>query len=148
MGLFKNMTVKLTHRILAGGLHDLTKADADALPLVTLVGAQSLLQDGNNLRENLLPQFSHQISQRSSSDLKPQPNTASVKSSFGTTAREYMCLQKSEGPYRSLVGAGRSQKAQQQSEEGWEDLSKSPGSVGDHDLPHVEGSLSDHQLSV
>lgn len=79
MGLFKNMTVKLTHRILAGGLHDLTEADADALPLVTLVGAQSLLQDGNNLRENLLPQFSHQISQRSSSDLKPQPNTASVK---------------------------------------------------------------------
>ncbi|KAF3850534.1 hypothetical protein F7725_012306 [Dissostichus mawsoni] len=38
--------------------------DADALPLVALLGAQALLQDGNYLREDLLSQFPHQIAQR------------------------------------------------------------------------------------
>ena len=50
--------------------------------------------------------------------------------------------------YRSLVGAGGGQETQQEREEGWEDLSKSSGGVGHHDLPHVEGSLSNHKLGV
>lgn len=61
----------MTHCVFAGGLHDLTEADADALPLVTLVRAQPLLQDGNDLREDLLSQFPHQIPQCPSSNLKP-----------------------------------------------------------------------------
>lgn len=74
--LFSSTTVvatclRWTHRIFTGGLHDLAEANADSLPLVALVRAQPLLQDGNNLRENLLSQLPHQISQGPSSDLKP-----------------------------------------------------------------------------
>lgn len=50
--------------------------------------------------------------------------------------------------YRSLVRTGGGQEAQQQSEERWKDLTKSSGGVGHHDLPHVQGGLSDHQLGV
>ena len=64
-----------TDRIFAGGLHDLTEADADALPLVALVGAQPLLQDGNDLWEDLLSQLPHQIAQCPSSDLKTHQHT-------------------------------------------------------------------------
>lgn len=75
------------HCVFAGGLHDLAEADADSLPLVALVGAQSVLQDGNNLRENLLAQLPHQISQCPSSDLKPRRHTASVRSIFIATGK-------------------------------------------------------------
>lgn len=64
-------SVFVTHCVFAGGLHNLTEPDADSLPLVALVRAQSLLQDGDNLRENLLSQLPHQIPQCTSSDLKP-----------------------------------------------------------------------------
>lgn len=83
-------SVGVTHCVFAGGLHDLAEADADSLPLVALVRAQSLLQDGNNLRENLLSQLPHQITQRPSSDLKTstqrqhegsQKNRATLQSS-------------------------------------------------------------------
>ncbi|KAF3850544.1 hypothetical protein F7725_012316 [Dissostichus mawsoni] len=77
-----------------------------ALPLVALLGAQALLQDGNYLREDLLSQFPHQIAQRGG------------------------------------------EEAQQQREEGGQDLSEGAGGVGHHDLPHMEGGLADHQLGV
>lgn len=63
---------KTTYCIFAGGLHDLAETDADSLPLVTLVRAQSILQDGNNFWENLFSQFSHQISKSTSRNLKKQ----------------------------------------------------------------------------
>lgn len=68
----------MTHRIFAGGLHDLTQADADALSLITLVRAQPLLQDGNNFRENFLSELPHQVAQCSSCNLKQHDHKASV----------------------------------------------------------------------
>ncbi|KAF3850532.1 hypothetical protein F7725_012304 [Dissostichus mawsoni] len=50
--------------------------------------------------------------------------------------------------YRSLVGPGGGEEAQQQREEGGQDLSEGAGGVGHHDLPHMEGGLADHQLGV
>lgn len=64
------LRAKTTYCIFAGGLHDLAEPDADSLPLVTLVRAQSILQDGNNFWENLFSQFSHQISKSTSRNLK------------------------------------------------------------------------------
>lgn len=61
-----------TYRILAGGLHDLAEPDADALPLGALVWAQPVLQDGNDLWENFLPQLPHEVPECPSGDLKPQ----------------------------------------------------------------------------
>lgn len=58
--------------IFAGGLHDLAEPNADSLPLITLVRAQSVLQDGNNLWENLFSQFPNQISKSTSRNLKNQ----------------------------------------------------------------------------
>lgn len=75
----------MTHCVFAGGLHDLAETDADSLPLVALVRAQSLLQDGNNLREDLLSQLPHQITQRPSSDLKARRHTAGVFTVAGKT---------------------------------------------------------------
>ena len=77
--------VCMTHCVFAGGLHDLTETDADSLPLVALVRAQSLLQDGNNLREDLLSQLPHQITQRPSCDLKPNRDTAGDFTAAGKT---------------------------------------------------------------
>lgn len=71
----------VTHSVFTGGLHDFTEADADSLPLIALVRAQALLQDGNDLRENLLSKFPHQIPQRPSSDLKPCRQMTLTKSS-------------------------------------------------------------------
>ena len=72
-----------TNRIFAGRLHDLTEANADTLPLVALVRAQSLLQDGNNLWENLLSQLPHQIAQCPSSNLKTHKHLGSAKKGAG-----------------------------------------------------------------
>lgn len=71
----------VTHSVFTGGLHDFTEADADTLPLIALVRAQALLQDGNDLRENLLSKFPHQITQRPSSDLKSCRQMTLTKSS-------------------------------------------------------------------
>ena len=59
-----------TDRIPASRLHDLTEADADPLSLITLVGAEPLLQNGNYLWENLFSQFPHQVTQCPCSNLK------------------------------------------------------------------------------
>lgn len=77
--------------------------------------------------------------------------TGKNKHCWQSPTREHknrVSLQSSKQYYRSLVRAGGSQEAQQKSEEGGEDLSQSSGGVGHHNLPHVEGSLSNHQLSV
>lgn len=50
--------------------------------------------------------------------------------------------------YRSLVRAGRSQEAQQEAEEGREDLPQCSGGVGYDNLPHMKGRLADNQLGV
>lgn len=73
----------MTHRIFAGGLHDLTEADADTLSLIALIGAQPLLQDGNDLRKNLLSQLPHQITQRPSSDLNQDDKNVSKNALCG-----------------------------------------------------------------
>lgn len=73
MNKIKLMSIILsaaTHCIFAGGLHDLAEADTHALPLVTLFWAQTFLQDGNDLRQDLLTQFPHQVTQSTSSDLE------------------------------------------------------------------------------
>lgn len=50
--------------------------------------------------------------------------------------------------YRSLVGAGRGQKAQQQGEKCRQDFSKCTRSVGHHNLPNMQGGLSYYKLCV
>lgn len=146
---------KTTYCIFAGGLHDLAEPDADSLPLVTLVRTQSILQDGNDFWENLFSQFSHQISKCTSRNLKKQSkhwqkyfysNRALLKND--TNNLYSVCFYALKERYRSLIRTGGSQKAQQQSEERWQDLTKSSGGVGNYNLPHVEGSLSNYQLSV
>lgn len=47
------VNVCVTYCIFAGGFHDLTQANANTLPLITLVWTQPLLQNGDNLRQNL-----------------------------------------------------------------------------------------------
>lgn len=147
---------KTTYCIFAGGLHDLAEPNADSLPLVTLVRAQSILQDGNYFWENLFSQFSHQISKSTSRNLKKQSKrwqkvllkqqSSFKKNDTNNLYSVYFYAMKER--YRSLIRTGGSQKAQQQSEERWEDLTKSSGGVGNYNLPHVEGSLSNYQLSV
>lgn len=146
---------KTTYCIFAGGLHDFAEPDADSLPLVTLVRTQSILQDGNNFWENLFSQFSHQISKSTSRNLKKESkhwqkyfysNRAHLKNDTNNFYFVYFYALKEK--YRSLIRTGGSQKAQQQSEERWQDLTKSSGGVGNYDLPDVEGSLSNDQLSV
>jgi hypothetical protein len=52
------------HHLTRGGHHDLGEADADALPLVRLVGEEALLQDGDDLGEHALAQLPDKVAQR------------------------------------------------------------------------------------
>lgn len=142
----------MTHGVLAGGLHDLAQADAHALPLVALVRAKPLLQDGDDLWQDLLPQLPHQVAQCPSSDLEAPPAHTHTDthplSHHLKTNRPADLLLDDLPQYRSLVGAGGGQEAQQQGEKGGQDLTQRPGRVRHHDLPHVEGRLPHHQLRV
>lgn len=44
-----------THSISASGFHDLTQANAHALPLIALRRPQAFFQDGDDLGQDLLP---------------------------------------------------------------------------------------------
>lgn len=50
--------------------------------------------------------------------------------------------------YRSLIREGRGQEAQQQGEECRQNFSECTWSVGHHNLPDMQGGLSNHKLCV
>lgn len=67
---------KHTHSVPAGRLHDLTQPDAHALPLITLLRPQAFLEDGDDLREDLLPELPDQVPQCPCCDLSAEGGSA------------------------------------------------------------------------
>lgn len=62
-------TLWSTYSVFAGGFHNFAETDAHTLPLIALFRAQTLLQDGDDFRKDLLSQFPYQIPQSTSCDL-------------------------------------------------------------------------------
>lgn len=54
LGKWEFHLAHVTHRISAGWFHDLAQTNADSLPLITLVWSQSIFQDRNDFRKDLL----------------------------------------------------------------------------------------------
>ena len=75
----------MTYVVPAGRPHDLAQPDTDALPLHTMLRLQPQLEDRDDLRQHLLPQLPHDVTERTR---RPLANSrASPSKPTGVTER-------------------------------------------------------------